>query len=71
MLIKKLKIGTIVEKNTWYLPTEDFHIFIELLANIPEIEINSSDKSQYGYHPQCKKHRQRQHYNIDEIPINN
>ena len=31
------------KKKTWYLPIEDFDIFIESLTNITEIEINSSD----------------------------
>ena len=58
------------KKKTWYLPIEDFDIFIKSLANIPEIEINSSDISQDGYHPHCKQHHQQKHYNNDEIPKN-
>ena len=54
------------QKKTWYLPIEDYDIFIKSLANIPEIEINSSDISQDDYHPHCKQH----HYNKDEIPKN-
>ena len=58
------------QKKTWYLPIEDFDIFIKSLANIPEIEINSSDISQDGYHPHCKQHHQQKNYNTDEIPKN-
>ena len=28
------------QKKTWYLPIENFDIFIKSLKNIPEIEIN-------------------------------
>jgi len=59
------------KKKTWYLPIEDFVIFKESLANIPDIEINFSDNSQDGYHPHCKKHQQQQQlYNIDDDFIN-
>ena len=60
------------QKKTWYLPIENFDIFIKSLKNIPEIEINCSDITQDNYHPHYKQH----HYNTDEInrnldPINN
>ena len=63
-LIKRIKKRYYCKKNkTWYLPIEDYDIFIKSLTNIPEIEINSSDISEDGYHSYCKQY----HYNIDEI----